>query len=293
MPRYYSSFGGSRYKREYASSSASSSKRSKKNPWECMKVPQLKRACKERRLSCSGRKADLVRRLQEHVVNGGGRKPPPSSYTVPVSTTSSGNSFVVGDEDDSEMVEVASKAEMDRKPAAKPDPLSQLSQSSDASGTSQLTEEQRERMKVNREEALKRRRTSTGSYDMSQDSAIDLRSSQSSMGLSQGSQGSRSKASNPYANCKTKSAPAPKASPTVYKKRKRQQSDEEYDDALAGLDHLPAGPPIRVEASNRLSPQQMTVICSARPPSCIPIEAGEDSSDWMSTVPRKHMVRVK
>mmetsp|Transcript_27674 Transcript_27674/g.65824 ORF Transcript_27674/g.65824 Transcript_27674/m.65824 type:complete len:1040 (+) Transcript_27674:188-3307(+) len=309
MPRNYSSsFGGSGPKRGRGfaySSSASSRKRSKKSPWECMKVPQLKKACKERLLSCKGKKADLVKRLQEYVVgvNGGGRKPPPSSYAAPISSATSGSSnnisvYGVNNKDDAEMIEVASKADSDRKPAAKPDSLSQLSQSSDASGASQLTEEQRERMRANREEALKRRRMSTGSYyDMSQDSVVDLRSSQAqgSTGLSQGSQGSRSKASNPYANCKTRSAPAPKVSPTVYRKRKRQHNDEENDDALAGLDNLPAGaPPIRVNTLNRLSTQQLAVIRSARPPS-VPIVDGEGSipdPDWMSTVPRKHMVRV-
>ena len=303
MPRYYSSsFGGSGSKRGrgYAYSSSASSKRSKKSPWEMMKVPQLKKACKERLLPCSGRKSDLVRRLQEYVVTGGGRKPPPSSYAASISATSgsSNNRSVVfgvnGEDDNAEMFEMASKAEMDRKPAVKSDPLSQLSQSSDASGASQLTEEQRERIRANREEALKRRRTSTGSYGMSQDSGVDLRSSQSSTGLSQGSQGSRSKATNPYANSKTWSAPAPKVSPTVYRKRKRQWNDDENDDVLAGLGNLPAGaPPIRVVTSSRLSSQQMVVIRSARPPNSINIEDGNDSSDWMSTVPRKHMVRVK
>lgn len=250
--RSYSSYrgGNSYYSSSYAVAPA---KKKPKVGWEQYTKDELKAHCKERSLSTTGSKGDLINRLDSFIAQKNA-------------------------EAAREVEEQRKKAELEADAAdeaAMCDALAMVEQtiSPKKTKTSILTKEQRERIEQKKQAALLKRQGSlTSSYCSLPLSQSSQGSSSSplngSMSFSQGSQGSN--ALSPVKSAPVINPYAKKASMAVKSSPQPNNNVPGEDSAKSSLPTLPPlppdAPPIRQYTLDKLSDMQLQVVEAARPP---------------------------
>lgn len=272
-PRYYGGGGGGRR----SSRSYYSTTRTAKKPkvgWEQYTKDQLKDHCRDRQLSTTGNKGDLIRRLEQYF----------SKKDAEAAAAAEEKKRAAEMADDAAMLDALEMVEQNQKMASstpQKSDMPSLSQSSISSSQSNapspkkltLTQEQRELIERKRQAALLRRQNSLNSYNSS-----NLTLSQSS------------NCSSPTAARAARKPDAVVLSPVVnpYARKPSPIKAESYATAASSpprqnfqsnptepvLPPLPLdSPPIRQYTLDKLSDMQLKVVEAARPPTATALSA--------------------
>ena len=302
FPRYSGGGGRSSYRGGYYSNTPNYSTRPTKQAkvgWEQYTKDQLKAHCRDRQLSTSGNKGELINRLEQYIAN----------KNAEAACAAEAQKRAAEMEDDAAMLEALETVEQNQKmmastPQKKNDmPLSQSSTSSSQSSSSSakkstLTQEQKELIERKRQAALLKRQNSSNSYS-------------SSLTLSQSSNSSsptmaRATKSNNYKPDSVASSPAvnPYAKPAAQSPRKHFQSGNPYakPSMIQSLSYANAAqsprhksqskatqpvlpplpmdaPPIRQYTLEKLSDMQLKVVEAARPPTATSLSASSNNGE--------------
>lgn len=271
IPRYYGGGGGRRSSRGYYSTTRTAKK--PKVGWLQYTKDQLKDHCRDRQLSTTGNKGDLIKRLEQFI----------AKKNAEAASAAEEKKKAEEMEADAAMLNALEMVEQNQKMAActpqKSDmpPLSQSSISSSQSSSapspkkSKLTQEQKELIERKRQAALLRRQNSLNSY-----SSSNLTLSQSSNCSTTTARAAKkpdavvsSPAINPYAKpSAVKSESYANAAPSPPRQHFKSNPTQPVLPPLP-----PDAPPIRQFTLDKLSDMQLKVVEAARPPTALSLVA--------------------
>ncbi len=275
FPRYYGGGRSSSRSRGYYSTTRSAKK--PKVGWEKYTKDQLKDHCRDRQLSTTGNKGELINRLEQYI----------AKKNAEAASAAEEKKRAAEMEADAAMLDALEMVEQDQKMASstpqKNDsdmPLSQSSISSSQSSAtspkkSTLTQEQKELIERKRQAALMRRQNSLNSY--SSNLTLSQSSNCSSPTTARAARKPDAVVSSPAVN--------PYAKPSVIK-----SSSSYADTAPPPMQHfqsnqtqpmLPPLPldalPIRQYTLDKLSDMQLKVVEAARPPTATALSASNSN----------------
>lgn len=275
FPRYYGG-GGRSSSRGYYSTTRTAKK--PKVGWEQYTKDQLKDHCRDRQLSTSGNKGDLICRLEQYI----------AKKNAEAASAAEERKKAEEMEADAAMVDALDMVEQNQKMAASTPqkssdmpPLSQSSISSSQSSApspkkSTLTQEQKELIERKRQAALLRRQNSLNSCSSS-NLTMSQSSNCSSPSTARAARKPDAVVSSPVVNPYAKPSPIKSesyASAAPSPPRQHYQSNPTQP-VLPPLP--PDAPPIRQYTLDKLSDMQLKVVEAARPPTAISLSASNNN----------------